>query len=388
MPGYISEIDYYGGASVEWVEIAIPTGTDVSSYSLVMYTSSGYVDVSLSLGTVQSTAGGHDVYLVNAATPGWPGLDQGEGVALVDDTGTVQQFLSYKGFTVTAQDGPAAGTTSVNAGSGAEEEGRSLQTDDGGASYYVQTAPNPGSIPPCYAPGTLIDTPDGPRAVETLRPGDLVMTLDHGPQAIRWIHSGDHPLEGAEDDAKPVLIKAGALGRNLPAQDLIVSQQHRILVGRAGHLQQVFADEAFAPAKALTAAPGIRHMKGKAQITWIHFACDRHEVVTANGWLSESLLLGAMVVNGLHAAERKALTEIFGPAPTPDVTWNGPPARLCLRVAEVRRKLARHLKEKGRLLAKDIRKWDRDLAPTQCQAGPIGKAASSARPRRKALRVA
>ena len=56
----------------------------------------------------------------------------------------------------------------------------------------------------------MIDTPDGPQAVETLILGDLGMTLDHGPQPIRWTHSGEHPLEETEDDAKPVQIKAGA----------------------------------------------------------------------------------------------------------------------------------------------------------------------------------
>lgn len=79
----------------------------------------------------------------------------------------------------------------------------------------------------------MIDTPDGPRAVETLCVGDLVNTVDHGPQAIRWVRSGDHPLGGATVEDKPVLIKAGALGAGRPAQDLILSPQHRILVGRA-----------------------------------------------------------------------------------------------------------------------------------------------------------
>ncbi|MFA5582109.1 MAG: Hint domain-containing protein, partial [Paracoccaceae bacterium] len=36
----------------------------------------------------------------------------------------------------------------------------------------------------CFTPGTLIDTPDGPRLVEDLRPGDLVLTADHGAQPL------------------------------------------------------------------------------------------------------------------------------------------------------------------------------------------------------------
>jgi hypothetical protein len=40
---------------------------------------------------------------------------------------------------------------------------------------------------PCFTAGTLIDTPTGAKPVETLRTGDLVHTLHHGPQSIRWI---------------------------------------------------------------------------------------------------------------------------------------------------------------------------------------------------------
>ncbi len=214
---------------------------------------------------------------------------------------------------------------------------------------------------PCYAPGTLIDTPDGARAVETLRPGDLVNTLDHGPQPIRWTRSGAHPLEKVDVDDKPVLIAANALGKGLPAQDLIVSPQHRMLVGGGGQLEGWFNSEVFAPAKSLTNLRGIRHMKGKKAITWIHFACERHEVVSANGSLSESLLLGPMVVNGLTGPERKALTEIYGPAPTDGAALNGPAARECLTVGDVRRHLAKRRNDKKQRIAKEVRKWDCDL---------------------------
>ncbi len=240
----------------------------------------------------------------------------------------------------------------------------------------------------CYATGAIILTERGDVAVEDLQVGDLVTTLDHGPQPVRWTRSSTHQLEDAEVEAKPVQIKAGALGRGLPTHDLIVSPQHRILVGGVGQLQQVFANEAFAPAKSLTAVPGIRHMKGKAKIKWIHFACDQHEVIRANGCLSESLLLGPMVVNGLHPAEREALTDIFGAAPTPDAALNGPPARDCLTVGAARRQLAKHVKESGRFVAQKIREWDVDLAMEQFEAERIPRAMPVDRALRKQARVA
>lgn len=201
---------------------------------------------------------------------------------------------------------------------------------------------------PCYAPGTLIDTPDGSRLVEQLQVGDLVLTQDHGPQAILWIHSGTVPLEDSDMDAKPVLIKAGSLGQESPTCDLIVSPQHRILLGGNGVLGSWFDEEGFAPAKSLTILRGVRHMKGKKRIQWIHFACERHEVVIANGCPSESLLLGPMVLNGLPNSKRQELYNIFGNMPARQGPLNGPAARSLLKVGEVRRRLAKFLRKKVR----------------------------------------
>ena len=176
---------------------------------------------------------------MNASTAGFPGLSPNQAVALVDDVGTVLQYSSFDGNVVTATEGPADGLTSAEIGTGGI--GESLQSDDDGASYYVPGSPNPGTIP-CYAPGTMIDTPDGPHGVETLRPGDLVSTLDHGPQPIKWVRDGTEPLNGAPDHSRPVLIQVAALGPGRPLRDLIVSPQHRILVGALGQLDWLCED--------------------------------------------------------------------------------------------------------------------------------------------------
>lgn len=191
----------------------------------------------------------------------------------------------------------------------------------------------------CFATGTKIATQHGERSVETLKVGDKVMTLDHGLQPIRWIHFHDCPLDGVERSAKPLLIAAGSLGKGVPKQDLIVSPQHRIFVGGAGQLGTDFDDEALVPAKSMTALTGVRHMAGKRHITWVHFACDRHEVVSANGCLTESLLLLPMVLKGLTWQERRDLKAIFGSKTSENGSLNGPAARKCLPVQAVRKAL-------------------------------------------------
>ncbi len=387
MSGYISEIRYADNHVRDFIEVAAPTGTDTTGWSVAFYNQEGTLNTAFDLGGVVSTTAGKDVYVIDNNTSGFENLGATKGYALVDGTGTVVQFISFSS-TITAVDGPAAGLTATQYGDLTDAgSGASMETTDRGATYSAQYAPNPGTIS-CYAPGTWIDTPYGPRAVETLAPGDLVLTCDHRPQPIRWTCSGDHPLEGVENEAKPVQIKAGALGRGLPSQDLIVSPQHRIFVGGAGQLDAIFTSEAFVPAKSLTALPGIRHMNDRKKIVWIHFACDRHEVITANGCLSESLLLGPMVVNGLNATERHAAIDIFGPAPSPGAALNGSPARACLTVGAAKRRIAGYFKENGAPIAKEIRKWDRDLAMEEYEAERMREAREWDQTGEKAFRVA
>lgn len=340
MSGYFSEISYDDSISKDFIEVVVPTGTDVSAWTVTMYDSAGAVRGSYGLGDVVTTVAGKDVYVINSSSPAFSNLRPTDGLSLSDDTGTVLQFVSFEGTIINASGGPADGLASRDIGSSGGNN-TSLETTDQGASYSAQSAPNEGTIT-CYSPGTLIRTPDGARVVEKLRPGDRVTTLDNGPQIIRWTRQSKHVLERADDGARPVLIRAGALGRSLPDRDLIVSPHHRILVGGAGQLQSVFPSEAFVPARALTTAPGIRHMRGRTRMTWVHFACDRHEIVFANGCLSESILLGPMALRALSGIERRCLTDIFGMPLRPGGALNGRPARKCLTVSAARGYFARH----------------------------------------------
>ena len=165
------------------------------------------------------------------------------------------------------------------------------------------------SFVPCFTAGTMIDTPDGPRAVETLMVGDLVLTRDHGAQPIRW--TGRRTLSAAElagnERLRPVRIAAGALGVNMPAQDLVVSPQHRILV-RSTIAQRMFdSNEVLIAAKHLVAVPGIDH-EPAGDVTYVHIMFDQHQIVTSNGAETESLFAGKMA---LEALGPDAAAEIF-----------------------------------------------------------------------------
>ncbi|WP_298922265.1 Hint domain-containing protein [uncultured Roseobacter sp.] len=345
MAGYISEFQYYGNTSQEFIEVALPAGTDPSGYAVHIYGNDGSIIHSFPIGTSTGTMGGHDVYVIDAATPGFNdgGSDPtgnmypDDALALVNGSGDVEQFVSYWGNTVTATQGPASGMTSSDVGTAGP--GESLQSDNGGSSYYTQSSPNSGSIPACYAPGSLISTPAGAKPVEALVPGDLVLTTDGAVRPIRWIWSGTQPLEQLDRDQKPVLIRAGALGPDLPSRDLIVSAQHRIVVGAFGQLQDIFDGPYMVPAKALTGMPGIRFMPGKRSIVWHHFLCDDHCIVFANALASESLLLGAGIVGALRPNQLEELSQLLS-RPITSATREQP-ALPCLTVGQTKKALAR-----------------------------------------------
>ncbi|WP_208347641.1 Hint domain-containing protein [Pseudaestuariivita rosea] len=209
-------------------------------------------------------------------------------------------------------------------------------TNDAGEAADAQFNANQANMPPCYAPGTLIATTKGPRPVETIQPGDLVLTRDHGVQSVLWCRNGAQALDGIQQESRPVLVQKGSLGPNRPSRDLIVSPQHRILVGGEQQLHTVFNREVFVPAKALTSLPGIRHMMGRKEINWVHFVCEKHEVIRANGCWSESLLLGPMAQRSLTLSDRRLLAAALPPSANPDY-MNGPPALPCLPAGVVRR---------------------------------------------------
>jgi DNA/RNA endonuclease G (NUC1) len=133
----ISEIHYDNKSTDvgERVEISGPTGMDVTGWRVVPYNGANgqqYTPVGTLNGTIPAMCGTRGVLVVNIA-----GLQNGEpdGVALVDASNAVIEFLSYEG-TFAATNGPASGMTSTDIGASETEDvtavGQSLQRDGAG----------------------------------------------------------------------------------------------------------------------------------------------------------------------------------------------------------------------------------------------------------------
>ncbi|KNG93848.1 Hint domain-containing protein [Pseudaestuariivita atlantica] len=160
----------------------------------------------------------------------------------------------------------------------------------------------------CFAAGTKIATPDGLKDVARLVPGDRVMTVDNGPQVVRWV--GIRTVPAIANHA-PIRIRAGALGRGVPEHDLIVSRQHRVLL-RSRVAQRMFGQsEVLVSACRLTPLPGVEEVRDWGIVTWCHLMCDRHEVIWAAGAPAETLYLGPEARQMLSDAALDEILALF-----------------------------------------------------------------------------
>ncbi len=201
---------------------------------------------------------------------------------------------------------------------------------------------------PCFVRGTLIQCAEGEVAVEDLRPGQLVQTRDNGLQPIRWIKGRKlNRLELAlAPKLNPIRIAAGALGPNVPTQDLLVSPEHRILLRSSIARRMYGASEVLVAARQLIGLEGITQVE-VAEVEYFHFLFDRHEIVTSNGAETESLFTGVEALKAVGAAARDEILTLF-----PELRDGGPsqPARPLIEGRQARNLARRHQAQRQPLL--------------------------------------
>lgn len=195
--------------------------------------------------------------------------------------------------------------------------------------------------PPCFVAGTLISTPTGSVPVESLKPGDLVLTADAGAVPLSHVQTRSFTADAlkARENICPIRISAGALGQGVPVRDLCVSPQHRVLM-RSPIVERMFdVSEVLAPAVQLCRVPGIARYVPE-RVTYVHLIFSKHHVVWSEGAETESLLLGSQVHESLSPAELARLTKALGPESNHPVE----PARLLVKGARLNNCLKRHVK--------------------------------------------
>ncbi|MHA6265789.1 Hint domain-containing protein [uncultured Aliiroseovarius sp.] len=182
---------------------------------------------------------------------------------------------------------------------------------------------------PCFVAGTMIATPDGQVPVESLLPGDMVLTVDNGPQPMRWI--GRRRVD-AVDRFAPIRISADTFGEH---DTLLVSPQHRVLI-RDALAELLFGEgEVLVAAKDLVNDKSVRRIEG-GTVEYVHILFDTHQVVFSQGLATESFLPGPQTSK---IFEQDIVDEIYSLFPEIDPATGGgysAAARRTLKAHEAR----------------------------------------------------
>ena len=189
-----------------------------------------------------------------------------EGVTINSD--------SYTGTTLTLNTSGGTFTfTDVSLTPGITLGATGTTTFNGNTYGYVELA--------CFAAGTLIDTPNGPVTIESLREGTPLIMASGAVRPVRWIgwRRLDFRRHPRPSMVQPIRIRSGAIGNGMPRRDLFLSPDHAILV-----------DGVLIPVRLLVNGATISREITCRSITYYHVELETHDVMLAEGLAAESYL--------------------------------------------------------------------------------------------------
>ena len=133
---------------------------------------------------------------------------------------------------------------------------------------------------PCFMAGTLIATPAGEREIQSLKPGDLVLTPE-GPQFIKFLGRTTRKVEELiNQDKMPVRISQDAFGPQLPVRDTYCTPSHAFVL-----------DDCLVECRALADGYGVMKIEkwpDFVPIVFFSIELEEHQLVWANGLLTET----------------------------------------------------------------------------------------------------
>jgi uncharacterized repeat protein (TIGR03803 family) len=139
----------------------------------------------------------------------------------------------------------------------------------------------------CFRRGTSIEIAHGHQQnVEDLEIGDEVRTASGALRPIKWIgrrsYSGRFLI--GRKEILPVCFKAGSLGDNVPARDLWISPHHAMYFAPADQ------GGVLIEAKDLINGISIVQAEWVESVDYFHIELDTHDVIVAEGALSETFI--------------------------------------------------------------------------------------------------
>lgn len=148
--------------------------------------------------------------------------------------------------------------------------------------YFEDAIVNPDV---CFLPGTIIDTPNGDRLIESISVGDEIWTFKGDKKTrdtVRWIGASQVEVrKGVPPDLSgyPVCVVKNAISAGVPSQNLLVTPEHCL-----------YLNEKFIPVRMMVNERSIYYDTSFVSYEYYHLETETHSVIRANGALTESYL--------------------------------------------------------------------------------------------------
>lgn len=175
----------------------------------------------------------------------------------------------------------------------------------------------------CFTTDTRIRTKAGDRPVQGLKSDALLALHDSGYAYLRMVlRSRVTQRERQEQpNLRPVRIRAGALGDGLPARDLVVSPQHRMLCTSSIARQMFGTRNVLVAARKLIKIPGVHFCEQIQALEFVHIVMDRRRVIFAEDALIESFCPRRTANRYLPPAARGERSALFPQSPGDLPKW-------------------------------------------------------------------
>lgn len=150
----------------------------------------------------------------------------------------------------------------------------------GGASPWIFSLSSPTPVPICFVEGTLIHVGGGVyNQIEDLKTGNWIET-SRGIKRIKWVARKHYPHSIIKlfPQVLPIRFKIGALGKEVPTSDLLVSRSHGMFI----HGMAVAAVD-LVNGISIEQCSAIDYPQG---ITYYHLEFEENEIINAQGALS------------------------------------------------------------------------------------------------------
>lgn len=160
------------------------------------------------------------------------------------------------------------------------------------------------------AHGSLISTTQGEVAIEDLRPGMEVVTLEHGPQPVLWIGSMTH-MPDPNGTRFLTRVTADRFAVGAPPLDLLCGPGARLL-HRPGSMRSAIDQKpVYTPLRDFVDGDSVIAIAPRMAIDTYHIALRRHATVKIGGLDLETFHPGMTVLDQMGVNTRDLFVSMF-----------------------------------------------------------------------------